>query len=81
MAAALIKKIPNRQALMFLPADHLIENNNQLNKAIIKNKKYLNNQNIFIFGIKPTLPSKEYGYFLTKKITKNIKKEIGRAHV
>ena len=74
LAAALIKEIPNKQPLIFFPADHLIQNANQLNKAITKNKKYLNNQNIFIFGIKPTTPSKEYGYFLTRKTTKNINK-------
>ena len=74
LAAALIKKIPNRQPLMFFPSDHLMENTNQLNKAIIKNKKYLNNQNIFVFGVKPTSPSKEYGYFLTRKIGNNISK-------
>ena len=67
LSAALIKKIPNRQALMFFPADHLIENTKQLNKALKKNKRHLNNQNIFVFGIKPSSPSKEYGYFLTKK--------------
>ena len=76
LATALIKKIPNRQPLIFFPADHLIENSKQLNKAIIKNKKYLNNQNIFIFGIKPTLPSREYGYFLNKKIGNNLNKVI-----
>ena len=43
LSAALIKKIPNRQPLIFLPADHLIEKNNQINQAIIKNKKYLKN--------------------------------------
>ncbi len=74
LSAALIKRIPNRQALMFFPADHLLENNNRLNKALIKNKRYLNNQNIFVFGIKPTFPSKEYGYFITKKIKGNIEK-------
>ena len=42
--------------------------------AVLINKKNLNNQNIFIFGIKPTNPSEEYGYFLTKKIRKNINK-------
>ena len=76
LASALIKKIPNKQPLMFFPSDHLIRNISKLNKAIIKNKKYLNNQNIFIFGIKPTSPSKEYGYFLTRKIGKNINKVI-----
>jgi len=74
LAAALIKKIPNRQPLMFFPSDHLLENTSQLKKAIKKSKKYLNNQNIFVFGIKPTSPSKEYGYFLTRKIGSNINK-------
>ena len=59
---------------MFFPADHLIDNNKQLKKALEKNKRYLNNQNIFVFGIKPTSPSKEYGYFLTKNIGTNINK-------
>ena len=74
LAAALIKKIPNRQPLMFFPSDHLLENTSQLKKAIKKSKKYLNNQNIFVFGIKPTSPSKEYGYFLTRKIGRSINK-------
>ena len=46
------------------------------NKAINKNKSNLTNQNIFIFGIKPTSPSSEYGYFVTKKIKGNINKVI-----
>tara|TARA_Y100001970_G_C14228075_1_gene856874 strand:+ start:816 stop:2021 length:1206 start_codon:yes stop_codon:yes gene_type:complete len=74
LSAALIRTIPNRQALIFFPADHLIERPDQINKSIVKNKKYLNNKNIFIFGIKPTAPSKEYGYFLSKKIKNNINK-------
>src|SRR5210317_21387 len=45
-----------------------------LNKEINKNKSNLTDQNIFIFGIKPTSPSSEYGYFLTKKIKGNINK-------
>ena len=74
LTTTLIKNIPNRQPLMFFPADHLIDNNKQLKKALEKNKRYLNNQNIFVFGIKPTSPSKEYGYFLTKNIGTNINK-------
>ena len=74
LTTTLIKNIPNRQPLMFFPADHLIDNNKQLKKALEKNKRYLNNQNIFVFGIKPTSPSKEYGYFLTKNIGANINK-------
>ena len=59
---------------MFFTADHLIEKMSIFNKAINKNKLNLTNQNIFIFGIKPTSPSSEYGYFVTKKIKGNINK-------
>ena len=74
LASALIKDIPNEQPLIFFPVDHLIKNITSFNKSIIRNKNYLNDKNIFIFGIKPTNPSSEYGYFLTKKIKKNINK-------
>ena len=59
---------------MFFTADHLIEKMSIFNKEINKNKSNLTDQNIFIFGIKPTAPSSEYGYFLTKKIEGNINK-------
>ena len=74
LSTALIKDIPNDQPLMFFTADHLIEKMSVFNKAISKNKSNLTDQNIFIFGIKPTSPSSEYGYFLTKKIKGNINK-------
>ena len=74
LTSALIKEIPNEQPLMFFAADHLIEKGSIFNKAINKNKTKLTDQNIFIFGIKPTSPSSEYGYFLTKKIKGNINK-------
>ena len=74
LASALIKDIPNEQPLMFFAADHLIEKASIFNKAINKNKTNLTDQNIFIFGIKPTSPSSEYGYFLTKKNKGNINK-------
>jgi len=74
LASALIEDIPNEQPLMFFAADHLIEKASIFNKAINKNKANLTDQNIFIFGIKPTSPSSEYGYFITKKIKGNINK-------
>jgi len=74
LASALIKDIPNEQPLMFFAADHLIEKASIFNKAINKNKINLTDQNIFIFGIKPTSPSSEYGYFLTKKVKGSINK-------
>jgi len=74
LSTALIKDIPNDQPLMIFTADHLIEKMSIFNKAINKNKSNLTDQNIFIFGIKPTSPSSEYGYFLTKKIKGSINK-------
>jgi mannose-1-phosphate guanylyltransferase/mannose-6-phosphate isomerase len=74
LSTALIKDIPMEQPLMFFSADHLIEKTVVFNKAIHKNKANLTDQNIFIFGIKPTSPSSEYGYFITKKIKGNINK-------
>jgi len=76
LASALIKDISDNQPLMFLPADHLVAKNSIFNQAINKNKRYLNEKNIFIFGIKPTNPSGEYGYFLTKKNKKNLNKVV-----
>ena len=70
LSAALIDDIPLQQPLMYFTADHLIENPNKLIKSITKHKVLLNDKKMFIFGIKPTLPSSEYGYFLTKKNNK-----------
>jgi mannose-1-phosphate guanylyltransferase/mannose-6-phosphate isomerase len=74
LSTALIKDIPNEQPLIFFTADHLIDKICVFNKEINKNKSNLSDQNIFIFGIKPTSPSSEYGYFVTKKIKDNINK-------
>ena len=74
LSSVLVDEVPNNQPLMFLAADHLIEKNNFLIKSINQNKTHLTNDNIFIFGIKPNNPSSEYGYFITKKINKNINK-------
>ncbi len=73
LSSALIKDIPLKQSLMYFAADHLIEKTIIFNRSIKNNIKNLDDKNIFIFGIKPTNPSSEYGYFLTKKI-KNINK-------
>mgnify|MGYP001178415893 CR=1 FL=1 len=75
LSSALIKDIHQKQALMFFSADHLIEKKKILELSLQKNKLNLSDENIFIFGIKPTSPSSEYGYFLTKK-NKNIEKVI-----
>ena len=74
LSSALISDIPFNQPLMYFSADHLIEKTSVLNKSINKNKGNLDSQNLFIFGIKPTTPSIDYGYFLTKKDKNNINK-------
>ncbi len=72
LSSALIKEIPLDQPMIFFSSDNLIGKINQFNKSINLHKKYLNENNIFIFGIKPTSPSSEYGYFLTKKTSQNL---------
>ena len=80
LSAALIKDIPENQPLIFFSADHLIDRFGKFNSEIKRNKKFLTDKNIFIFGIKPINPSNQYGYFLTKrkkslnKVTKFIEK-------
>ena len=71
LSASLIKDIKNSQPLVFFSSDHLIGNIGKLNKSIKYYRKFLTDNNIFIFGIKPTAPSSEYGYFLSKKEKKN----------
>ena len=67
LSSGLIKDIPDKQPIIFLSADHLIEKFNKFNLEIKKNVKFLSNHNIFIFGIKPSTPSDQFGYFITKR--------------
>jgi mannose-1-phosphate guanylyltransferase/mannose-6-phosphate isomerase len=76
LSSSLINEIPNKQPLIFFAADHLIEKTNLFNQAIDRHKNKLTDENIFVFGIKPKFVSQEYGYFLSKKIKKNINKVI-----
>ena len=75
LASALIKDIPNRTTFnVFCCRSFNRKSQVYLIKPLNKNKTNLTDQNIFIFGIKPTSPSSEYGYFLTKKVKGNINK-------
>ena len=76
LSSALLDEIPHKQPMIFFPADHLIDKTDQFNQSVNLSKIHLKNNNIFIFGIKPNSPSSQYGYFLTKKSTKNINKVI-----
>ncbi len=75
LSSALIEDIPNKQPLIFLSADHLIEKESKFYSEIKRNRKFLTNKNIFIFGIKPNIPSDQFGYFISKKI-KNLNKVL-----
>ena len=72
LSCALLNEISNEQSMVFFPADQLIEKSNFFNRSVKRNNKYLDEGNIFIFGIKPKSPSTQYGYFLSKKILNNI---------
>ena len=74
LSSALIKEIPYNQPMIFFTSDNLIGKIGLFNKSINIHKRYLNEKNIFVFGIKPSSPSSEYGYFITKKISKNLNK-------
>ena len=74
LSSSLLSEIDFNQPMLFFPADHLIEKISKFNNSLISNKKYLNDDNIFIFGIKPNSPSSQYGYFLTNKKSKGVNK-------
>ena len=74
LSSALLNEISYKQPMIIFPADHLIEQLGLFYRSIKSNVKYLDNKNIFIFGIKPNSPSSQYGYFLTKKDNKSINK-------
>ena len=72
LSSALLSVVPLRQPMILFPADNLIGKVSQFNKSINFHKKYLGDNNIFIFGIKPKSASTQYGYFITKKFNKNL---------
>tara|TARA_Y100000590_G_scaffold279773_1_gene314254 strand:+ start:1253 stop:2458 length:1206 start_codon:yes stop_codon:yes gene_type:complete len=76
LSSVLLEEVDPEQPMLFLPADHLIEKISYINKSIVHNKKYLTENNIFVFGIKPSSPSIQYGYFMTKKISNSLNKVV-----
>tara|TARA_B100000945_G_scaffold319919_1_gene328442 strand:+ start:1344 stop:2549 length:1206 start_codon:yes stop_codon:yes gene_type:complete len=72
LSSTLLKEIGFDQPIVFFPSDHLIENSHKFISSIKKNVKNLNNNNIFLFGIKPQNPSSQYGYLLTQRNSNKI---------
>ena len=48
--------------ILALPSDHIIKNTESYNKAILEAKELAKNDNIVVFGIKPTSINTGYGY-------------------
>ncbi len=76
LSSALIEDVSFNQPMIFFPSDHLIGKTKQFIKSIKLNQKHLNEDNIFIFGIKPKSSTSQYGYFLTKSISNGVNKVI-----
>ena len=76
LSSVLIKEIPEKQPIIFITSDNIVKKNTLFNKSLNFQKKFLNRNNISIFGIKPKNPSSEYGYFLIKKKSKTINKVV-----
>ena len=76
ISSILISEIKINQPVLFLPSDHYLQEKDKFNKILKSNLSNLNNNNIFIFGVKAKKPSSDYGYLLSKKINKRISKVI-----
>ena len=76
ISSTLISNIKMNQPILFLPSDHYLPEKNKFNKILKSNLSQLNNNNIFIFSVKPNNPSPDYGYLLSKKINKKINKVV-----
>ena len=74
ISSTLVNDIKINQPILFLPSDHYFPEKGKFNKILKSNLANLNNKNIFIFGIKPNIPSTDYGYLLSKKINIKINK-------
>ncbi len=76
LSSTLLKEIDFNQPIIFFPSDHLLDKQKKFINEIKKNKRNLDNNNIFLFGIKPSAPSPQYGYLLTKKTSNKLNKVI-----
>ena len=76
ISSILTSEIKINQPVLFLPSDHYLPEKDKFNKILKLNLSNLNNNNIFIFSVKPKSSSSNYGYILSKKINKKINKVI-----
>ena len=76
ISSTLISDIQINQPVLFLPSDHYLPEKKKFNNILKSNLLNLSNKNIFIFGIKPKIPSTDYGYLISKKISSKINKVV-----
>ena len=76
LSTSLLKCIKSSQPIIFLPSDQLISDKIRFNLAVKRNAKKIKYKDIFVFGIKPTEPSDQYGYFLRKDKSIEVSKFI-----
>jgi mannose-1-phosphate guanylyltransferase len=67
LSSALIKNISDKQPILFLPADQLIDNKKLFNRTVKNNVKNLTNNNICIFGNKTYQSFGSIRLFFNKK--------------
>lgn len=76
LASTLLKDVKSSQVILFLPSDQLIDDKKKFNLAVEQNVRNIKYKDIYIFGIKPSEPSDQFGYFLRKKNSINVDKFI-----
>ena len=81
LSTSLLKCIKSSQPIIFLPSDQLISDKIRFNLAVKRNAKKIQYKDMFVFGIKPTEPSDQYGYFLRKDKSIEVSKFIEKPNM
>jgi len=81
LSTSLLKFIKSSQPIIFLPSDQLISDKIRFNLAVKRNAKKIQYKDMFVFGIKPTEPSDQYGYFLRKDKSIEVSKFIEKPNM
>jgi len=81
LSISLLKCIKSSQPIIFLPSDQLISDKIRFNLAVKRNAKKIKYKDMFVFGIKPTEPSDQYGYFLRKDKSIEVSKFIEKPNM
>ena len=81
LSTSLLKCIKSSQPIIFLPSDQLISDKIRFNLAVKRNAKKIKYKDMFVFGIKPTEPSDQYGYFLRKDKSIEVSKFIEKPNM